>query len=60
MNYLDILPNELMEVIVEYLDDADIIHLGLVCKRFSKYDVAGDYICKYTQLYSGPGHFSTL
>ena len=56
MNYLDILPNELMEVIVEYLDDADIIHLGLVCKRFSKYDVAGDCICKYTRLYSGPGH----
>ena len=43
---LNDIPNEIIDVIFEYLAEEDIIHVGLVFSRISRHNVSGDLVGK--------------
>ena len=44
MKTIEDLPNEIINEIFDYLDETDVIHMGLVYKRLARYKVQGDRI----------------
>ena len=44
MRTIEDLPNELINKIFHYLDESDVIHMGLAYKRLARYQVQGDRI----------------
>ena len=44
MRTIEDLPNEIINIIFHYLDESDVIHMGLAFKRLARYQVQGDRI----------------
>ena len=44
MRAIEDLPNEIINIIFHYLDESDVIHMGLAYKRLARFQVQGDRI----------------